>query len=38
MEERNMGTKGKNSKQDLTSSENLSIDLPEGCELDWLTN
>ena len=29
MEERNVGTKGKSFKQDLTSSKDLTIELPE---------
>ena len=32
MEGRNVGTKGKNPKQDLTSAKNLTIELPEGHE------
>ena len=32
MEERNVGTKGKSSKQDLTSVKDLTIELPEGRE------
>ena len=30
MEERNVGTKGKGLKQDLTFAEDLTIELPEG--------
>ena len=30
MEERNVGTKGKSLKQDLTSIKDLTIELPEG--------
>ena len=29
MEERNVATKGKNLKQDLTSAKDLTIELPE---------
>ena len=32
MEERNVGTKGKNLKQDLTSAKDLTIELHEGRE------
>ena len=32
LEERNVGTKGKSTKQDLTSAEDLTIELPEGRE------
>ena len=32
VEERNVGTDGKSSKQDLTSAEDLTIELPEGHE------
>ena len=30
METRNLGTKGKSPKQDLTSAKDLTIELPEG--------
>ena len=32
MEERNIGTKGKSTKQDLTSAKDLAMELPEGRE------
>ena len=32
MEKRNLGTKKKNPKQDLSSAEDLTIELPEGRE------
>ena len=32
MEERDVGKKGKSPKQDLTSTKDLTIELPEGCE------
>ena len=30
MKERNVGTKGKSPKQNLTSAKDLTIELPEG--------
>ena len=43
LKERNVGTKGKSPKQDLTSAKDLTIELPEEREfpyyrLDQLTN
>ena len=32
LKERNVGTKGKNPKENLTSANNLTIELPEGRE------
>ena len=31
LEEKNVGTRGKSSRQDPTSAKNLTIELPEGC-------
>ena len=35
MEETNVGIKGQSFKQDLTSTKDLSIELPEGCETPY---
>ena len=35
LEERNVGTKGKSSKQNLHSAENLTIELPERREFPY---
>ena len=34
LEERNVGTNGKSHKQDLTSAKDLTIELPEACNMN----